>query len=214
MRRIGLLVTLASLLITAAWWMFLVSPRNGRIADFRDDLTVAEDTEARLRVQIRQLEEIRDREVEYLAALGQLESLIPERPLLDEFIEEIFALTNATGVDLQGLAPAVPAIAGEGSELREVAVSAQIEGQFFEVLGFLFGLNEMERLVRVDAIAVSSAESDSGATILSVAIEMRLFTLADLLPPLDDIVIPGSDDTTTTTVLEGGDVEAGEELSP
>lgn len=214
MRRVGLLATLAAVLVTAAWWMFLVSPRNGRIADLRDDLTVAEDTEGRLRVQIRQLEEIRDREVEYLAALGQLESLIPERPLLDEFIEEIFALTNATGVDLQGLSPAVPAIAGEGSELREVAVSAQIEGQFFEVLGFLFGLNEMERLVRVDAIAVSSAESDSGATILSVAIEMRLFTLADLLPPLDDIVIPGSDDTTTTTVLEGGDVEAGEELSP
>ncbi|MDP2623540.1 MAG: type 4a pilus biogenesis protein PilO [Actinomycetota bacterium] len=214
MRRVGLLAILAAVLVTAAWWMFLVSPRNGRIADLRDDLTVAEDTEGRLRVQIRQLEEIRDREVEYLAALGQLESLIPERPLLDEFIEEIFALTNETGVELQGLAPAVPAIAAEGSELREVAVSAQIEGQFFEVLGFLFGLNEMERLVRVDAIAVSSSESESGITILSVAIEMRLFTLADLLPPLDDIVVPGSGDTTTTTVVEGGDAEAGEELSP
>jgi hypothetical protein len=72
----------------------------------------------------------------------------------------------------------------------------------------------MERLVRVDAIAVSSSESESGITILSVAIEMRLFTLADLLPPLDDIVVPGSGDTTTTTVVEGGDAEAGEELSP
>jgi len=214
MRRVGLLATLAAVLVTAAWWMFLVSPRNGRITDLHGDLTVAEDTEARLRVQIRQLEEIRDREVEYLAALGQLESLIPERPLLDEFIEEIFALTNETGVDLQGLAPAVPAIAGEGSDLREVAVSAQIEGQFFEVLGFLFGLSEMERLVRVDAIAVSSADDESGTTILSVSIEMRLFTLADLLPPLDDIVIPGSDDTTTTTVLGAGDVEAGGEPSP
>ena len=207
MRRVGLLAVLAILFITAAWWMFLISPRNGQIADQKDDLVVAQDTENRLRVQIRQLQEIRDREVEYLAALGQLEALIPERPLLDEFIEEIFALTNETGVDLQTLAPSLPSATEEGSELREIVISAQIEGEFFEVLGFLFGLNEMERLVRVDGIVVSSSETETGDTILAVGIEMRLFTLADLLPPLDDIAIPGDDGTTTTTA-PAGDSEA------
>jgi Tfp pilus assembly protein PilO len=207
MRRVGLLAVLAILFITAAWWMFLISPRNGQIADHQDDLVVAQDTENRLRVQIRQLQEIRDREVEYRAALGQLEALIPERPLLDEFIEEIFALTNETGVDLQTLAPSLPSATEEGSELREIVISAQIEGEFFEVLGFLFGLNEMERLVRVDGIAVSSSETETGDTILAVGIEMRLFTLADLLPPLDDIAIPGDDGTTTTTA-PAGDSEA------
>jgi Tfp pilus assembly protein PilO len=207
MRRVGLLAVLAILFITAAWWMFLISPRNGQIADQKDDLVVAQDTENRLRVQIRQLQEIRDREVEYRAALGELEALIPERPLLDEFIEEIFALTNETGVDLQTLAPSLPSATEEGSELREIVISAQIEGEFFEVLGFLFGLNEMERLVRVDGIAVSSSETETGDTILAVGIEMRLFTLADLLPPLDDIAIPGDDGTTTTTA-PAGDSEA------
>ena len=207
MRRVGVLVTLVSVLITAAWWMLLISPRNGRISEHRDDLVVAQDTEQRLRVQIRQLEEIRDREVEYLAALGQLEALIPDRPLLDEFIEEIFSLTTESGVDLLALAPNLPALTETGSELREIAISAQIEGEFFEVLGFLFGLNEMERLVRVDGIALSSSEVEGGGTILAVAIDMRLFTLADLLPPLDEIQIPGATSTTTTTVVEG-DAEA------
>ena len=208
MRRVGLLAVLAILLITAAWWMFLISPRNGQIADHQDDLAVAQDTENRLRVQIRQLQEIRDREVEYLAALDQLEALIPERPLLDEFIEEIFALTNETGVNLQTLAPSLPSATEEGSELREIVISVQIEGEFFEVLGFLFGVNEMDRLVRVDSIAVSSSETGIGDTILGVAIEMRLFTLADLIPPLDDIVIPSGDDGTTTTTVPVGDAEA------
>jgi len=211
MRRVGFLVVAGALLLTVAWWMFLVSPRNGRIDDLRGDLTVAQDAEQRLRVQIRQLEEIRDREVEYLAALGQLEGLIPERPLLDEFIEQIFALTNETGIDLQSLAPSLPAVTEDGTELREVAISAQIEGEFFEILGFLFGLNEMERLVRVDAISVSSSEDETGTTILSVSIEMRLFTLADLLPPLEDLVIPG---TTSTTLPPEGDAEAGEAAGP
>lgn len=213
MRRVGLLVLLAMVFVTAAWWMFLVSPRNARIGELDDELVVAQDTEQRIRVQIRQLEEIRDREVEYLAAVGQLEALIPERPLLDEFIEAIFALTNETGVDLQSLSPSLPASTGAESDLREIAISAQIEGEFFEILGFLFGLNEMDRLVRVDGISVSSTVDESGVTILAVGIQMRLFTLADLLPPLDDIEIPvGNGDTTTTTSVN--DLEAGGETPP
>lgn len=209
MRRVGLLAILAAVLVTAAWWMFLISPRNAQISDHQDDLVVAQDTEQRLRVQIRQLQEIRDREVEYLAAITQLEALIPDQPLLDEFIEEIFALTNETGIDLQSMAPSLPALTEEGADLREIVISVQIEGEFFEVLGFLFGLNEMERLVRVDGIAVTS--SAAGAeTILSVGLEIRLFTLADLIPPLDDIEIPG--DTTTTTV--GSDAEASGGVGP
>jgi Tfp pilus assembly protein PilO len=177
-------------------------------------LVVAQDTEQRLRVQVRQLEEIRDREVEYLAALGQLESLIPERPLLDEFIEAIFALTNDTGVELQALSPSLPAVAGDDSDLREIAISAQIEGEFFEILGFLFGLNEMDRLVRVDGISASSSVDESGVTVLAVGVQMRLFTLADLLPPLDDIVIPDAGGTDTTTTTLPGDAEAGGEVGP
>jgi len=198
MRRVGVLALLAGILVTAAWWMFLISPRNGRIADYQDDLVVAQDTEQRLRVQIRQLEEIRDREVEYLAALSQLESLIPDRPLLDEFIEQIFALTNDTGVELLSLAPALPVALDEGSDLREIVISAQIQGEFFEILGFLFGLNEMDRLVRVDGISMSSSEVE-GETTLSMGIEMRLFTLADLIPPLDDLAFTGDGATTTTS---------------
>lgn len=200
MRRITIFATLGVLLVTAVWWMFLISPRNGRIGDLDTETNVALDNEQRLRVQVRQLQEIRDREVEYIAAVGKLDALIPDRPLLEEFIEQIYALAGETGIDLQTLSPALPAAATDGSELREIAVSAQVEGEFFEVLGFLFGLNDMERLVRVDGIALSSSETDTGGTILSASIEMRLFTLADLLP-LEDLAAP--DTTTDTTVPDG-----------
>ena len=80
------------------------------------------------------------------------------------------------------------------------------EGEFFELLGFLFGLSDMERLVRVDAIAISSTQDDEGGTILSASIEMRLFTLADLIPILDELedVQQGEEPPGDT----GGDAEA------
>ena len=206
MRRVSLFVALGALLATAAWWFLLIGPRNSSIADLHDERFVAVDSEQRLRVQIRQLQDIRDREVEYIAAVGQLDALIPDRPLLENFIEQIYALAGDTGVDLQTLSPSVPAAATIDSELREIAISAQVEGEFFEILGFLFGLSDMERLVRVDAVALSSSAEEDGTTILSASLQLRLFTLADLLPIT--VPSPGDDtdgvDTTDTTSAEPG----------
>ncbi len=210
MRRMGLFATLAVLLVTGAWWMFLIGPKNGEIADFEKELNVAIDNEQRLRVKINELEAVRQAEVEYLAALGRLDALIPERPLLEEFIEQIHELTNETGVELQTLAPSLPEISDD-SDLREVVVSAQIEGEFFEVLGFLFGLSDMERLVRVDSVAVSSAVDETGETVLSASVEMVLFTLADLFPAIEDVATITPDGSASGDGQpSAGDVEAAE----
>ena len=108
MRRWVILGVLVALLLAVAWWFFFISPRNARIAQAGDDLQAAQDQEMALRAQVDQLHAIRDSEVEYLAGIGQLETLIPERPLLDEFIEDIYALCGTTGVELLNLAPAMP----------------------------------------------------------------------------------------------------------
>jgi len=161
MRRLSLFVLLAVVLVTVAWWFFLISPRNAKIGDLQNEFTAAQDSEQRLRVQIRQLQDIRDREVEYVSAVGRLDALIPERPHLEEFIEQVHALALSTGVDLQTLSPSLPEVVGDDTELRQITVSVQIEGQFFEILGFLFGLSDMERLVRVDAVALASSAVES-----------------------------------------------------
>ena len=204
MKRVGILAGMGVLFLTAVWWMFLISPKNAEIADLEDELNVAIGNEQLLNVTINELETIRQAEVEYLAALGQLEGLIPERPLLEDFIEQVYALTLDTGIDLQTLAPSVPSVA-DGSLLREIRVSAQIEGEFFELLGFLFGLNDMERLVRVDSIAVSSSQDDVEGTVLSASVQMTLFTLADLLPLLEEVGTVSPDDTSDDG---SGDLEA------
>lgn len=182
MRRLSLFVLLAVVLVTVAWWFFLISPRNAKIGDLQNEFTAAQDSEQRLRVQISQLQDIRDREVEYVSAVGRLDALIPERPHLEEFIEQVHALALSTGVELQSLSPSLPEVVGDDTELRQITVSVQIEGQFFEILGFLFGLSDMERLVRVDAVALASSAVEGQGTVLSAGIELRLFTMTDLLP--------------------------------
>jgi Tfp pilus assembly protein PilO len=198
-RRTSVLVALIVLIITGAWWMFLISPRNADIDRLNNERDAAAGTEVTLRGQIQRLEEVRDSEVRYLSALGTLEALIPERPELETFIEEVYALANDTGVELQTLAPSLPIQPEPASDLREITVSASIEGEFFEVLGFLFGISDMERLVRVDSMSAASSQTESGATILAVSLELNLFTTADLLPLIDTDV-----ESATTTVPADG----------
>jgi hypothetical protein len=78
------------------------------------------------------------------------------------------------------------------------------------VLGFLFGLNDMERLVRVDAVAVSTSTDEEAGTVLSTSIDMTLFTLADLLPLTDELaaVTPGIGEGEADTTTPSDGVEA------
>jgi Tfp pilus assembly protein PilO len=209
MRRGLILGLLAAVLLAVAWWFFLISPRNGQIDEARSDLRTAQEEETLLRTRIRALEEIRDAEVEYLAAMGRLDTLIPSRPLLEEFIEQINDLADQNDILLRSLAPSVPAATGEESPLREISINAQIDGQFFDVIGFLFGLTDLERLVRVDAISASSASLEGGETILSVSLELRLFTLADLIPIPDIDIDPGGGPPPDEDT-EGGDLDTEE----
>ncbi len=206
MRRGFLLGVLGAVLVLAAWWFLFISPRNASVAEANDQLVAAQQTEQRLRAQIVALEEINSNEILYIDAISEMSRLIPERPLLEDFIVQVDALSDTNGVELISLAPSLPR-PNEESDLREISLSAQIQGEFFEIMGFLFGLSDMERLVRVDGIALSSTEVD-GVTELAVSLDLRLFTLTDLLPVDIDLTEgDGDGDTTTTTEGDGG-VEA------
>lgn len=204
MRRWVLLGLVFAVLLAVAWWFFLISPRNARIAEEHDNLLAAQQQEVTLRTRLARLQEIDEARLEYEAGIGTLGQLIPDQPLLDAFIDEVAALAESTGVDLTELSPAVPAVA-EGSELREIDIQAVVNGEFFEILGFLFGLNDMERLTRVDAIDVLASQQEGGGTLLSVNLSLRLFTLSDLIPlssgeETTTTTLPG--DTTSTTIEE------------
>ncbi len=213
MRRGIVLGTLAGVLAvtTVLWWLFLVGPRDREAAGILDQLQTAQDREQGLRTELARLRDAEDREVSYLFAIGEMERSIPETAELDAFLESVNTLADETGVELQGIDAAEPAAPeGEGAPF-EIDVSLSLEGRYFEVLGFLYGVEAMERLVRVDGLSitpvetVAAAESTSppdaaaatgapGETLLQVELDARLFTRTELPPagPAPGAGPPGS----------------------
>jgi len=160
---------IAAAVITALWWFFVIGPRNEEVADVNQQLDAAEAREESLRTQIRQLTAIKDQEVSYLFAIGQMETAIPENPEEAAFIDQINFLADRTGVDLQNLTLAPPSTPiEEGAEGYEIPTRIVVEGGYFEVLGFLYGVEALERLVRVDSLllapqAQAGQEEDAAA---------------------------------------------------
>jgi Tfp pilus assembly protein PilO len=160
-RSLVFLIVLALVLVTGLWWMFLISPKNQAIADAETRLEDAESQEVLLRTQIKRLQDIKDAEVSYIVAIGEIEQSLPERPELAAFIDDVTLLASRTGVNLDSISPSAPS---ENTTLGfyEMPVGLLIQGEFFEVLGFLYGIEAMDRLVRVDGISLSRTEAAAG----------------------------------------------------
>lgn len=187
-----MLIVLGLLAVTAGWWLFVIGPRNDSIAMAEDQLFTAEQQANQLRVRIQQLNDIKDQEISYLFAIGEMESSIPDEPEFDTFLEDLTFLAERVGVDLIALSASPPARRGtdEDAVLFEIDLNLSLEGQFFEVLGFLFGLEEMERLIRVDTLAMNP---------IVVAEEETTTTTA---APDDSTTTSTSTSSTTTTTID------------
>ena len=186
-----LLSILGALLLTVAWFLLLVNPIRSGITDTEDMITTAEDEEFRLRAQRTALQRIEDNMLAYMAAIGELDKSIPPTPQTASLIDDLSVLADDTGVLWESGSYGNPQEI-EGVQFLEIPVNINIEGQFFEVLGYLYGIADMERLVRVESIGISPQQDEAGFTILNVAITARAFTSGGLFIPTPDGV--GGDD--------------------
>ncbi len=196
MRRPGVLLgILGFVLVTAVWWLFIIGPRNSAIDTAEDRLFDAEQQQSLLRTRIAQLNAIADQELTYTVAIGDMETSIPTEPQFDAFLEDLTFLAERTGVDLIAITanpPAATTAEGVLDGLFEIDVNVSVEGQFFEILGLLYGLEDMERLVRVDTLSLNP---------IAIPEETTTTTTTTTLAP-GATTSSTTSSTTTTTLLE------------
>lgn len=210
MRRTALLLgILFALLLTALWFLFIISPMNNAIADLEVQLEAAENEEMTLRTTLARLKKIQESELAYIAAVGALDAMIPPSPDLADFVDQLNVLELETGVTWVSITPGPPSPPGEGGQTAPylvIPVTISIEAQYFEMLGYLYGLADIDRLMIIDVVNIASTESAEGFTILNVQLTGRIFTTGTLgpLPPEEAPETEEAPEDTTTTTTTGG----------
>ncbi len=221
MRRL-LVVFLVMILITALWWFFVVGPINERKDIAQIDLETAQTEEFTLRTTLSRLKKIEENQLEYATAIGQLEGAIPGAPRLAELIDDLSQLADENGLTWASGSYSLPR-AVENTDIFEIGVSVQVQGQFFEILGYLYGIADLERIVRVDSISLSSSADEAGFHAMAASTGGVVFTTSEAVIPVelssllseveealdeavDEAAEEPSDETTdgsTTTTTEG-----------
>ncbi|MFQ5516962.1 MAG: type 4a pilus biogenesis protein PilO [Acidimicrobiia bacterium] len=162
-------------LVTVLWFLFLFTPKSDDLSSAEDQTQALQNEVLSLRGQLGRLRDIEDNRVSYLAAQAGLESSIPLVPNLANLIDGLHLLADDTAVDLQSITPGVPtAVPGVG--VTEIVLVLDLQADYFELLGFLYGLEDMERLVKVDALTIDSQEDDAGERVLAVTVTAKAYT--------------------------------------
>lgn len=197
-RRAALAGVAGAVVVVLAWWFLLWSPQRSRIADARDRREAAEDQAASLELQLRRLRDLAAREAVVRSRLERLRVAIPDQPNLAQFILEANEAAERSGIEFLSITPTPPAAparpqggqqgAQAGGPPGEIRLSMTITGGYFQVLDFVNRLDDLPRLVVIDAINVSGGEGG----LLNVSLQARMFV--GVAP-----AAPGATTTTTTT---------------
>lgn len=191
------------MIITGAMFYFLVfSPKSEEIQIKEDELVAAEGEELQLRARVAELRRIEARLVEYRDAVNQMTTSVPPDPEMDLLILELNQLAVDSGVEWSSGSWTVPAAPSE-TGVRSISLTVTIDGQYFEVLGYLYGISEMDRLIRVEALSFTPSLTDDGFNVLSVNVTATTFTTGAVVipePPAEEAEEDAPEATTTTTL--------------
>jgi Tfp pilus assembly protein PilO len=193
---IGAVAIVAIILV---WYLALYSPLNDDLSAAQTELTTEQKRTDDLQADLARLKAQEKNSTQQAALLRRLDAAVPEQPDLAEFILQANEIASESGISFLSIAPAPPA-AGTGASVIGLTIS--IQGSFFQLEDYLRLLENLERLVIVDGITISSStgtESSGDGTTLSVTLTGRMFTRAAPTTSADGTTPAPTDGTTTTT---------------
>ncbi len=190
----GVLLTVVVVLI---WNIAIFSPSGHKLNDAKTAAQTAQALEPGLQAQLARLKQISQNGPEIAAQLDKLNAAVPAAPDLDGFILSANQIATQAGIDWLSVSPSIVQAGTTGPSV--IPLTMQIKGGFFQVLDYLNRLEDMGRLVIIDAIntTAASAAGATGPPTLSVSLTARMFTRAAPAPAAGSVPTPGTATGTT-----------------
>jgi Tfp pilus assembly protein PilO len=174
--KIVLLLVL-TVVVAAGWYLISYRPGQKDLAQLRTQVVAKQQEVANLDSQLKHLQALKANEPKLRAVLARYDRALPADPKLPEFILQMHDIANKAGVAWISVAPSVPsAPTGAGATnaatgLREISVSINTSGKYFALQNFMYRLERLNRVLRVDNFGISPVQAGS----LSVSMKMRMF---------------------------------------
>lgn len=172
-RQTALVTTAIVVVVVLASGFLFVLPRGADLARIRDEQAVVRSDFAALEAELAELRSLQasgtlDEEV------AAAERRIPAVANLPEFLAALDEAALRSGVVLTTVAPGEPTATTAGV-VSEIPVSVSAIGAYFPLVRFVFELEHLSRLLRIDGISVGSPVQGQG---LELSVTAVAFTTA------------------------------------
>ena len=163
------LAVLGVLVVLAAGWFLLISPKRSEAADIALQASDKQSSNAVLRTKLALLKSQAKGLPAQQAKLAVVAAKIPDNPALPALIRALDAAAASTDVELVSLSPSPPtavaapvaapvagaARAAAANTLQQVALSLNVAGGYFQVEQFLNRLENLQRAFKVNGFSLA-----------------------------------------------------------
>jgi type IV pilus assembly protein PilO len=155
-RQLVIIVILLCLLLDIMIMFFLIWPQyRGMVSEISN----LRDLEERYRNNVKvakELVKLAGKSYETEAELQKTVIQLPESDDVASLMSEMSVLMTDSGLELTSVSPELPA---ELEEYYNINVNTNMSGTYFNLLDFLYKLENMPRVIRVKQVIISSGES-------------------------------------------------------
>jgi Tfp pilus assembly protein PilO len=153
-RRPALIAGLVGVVLAIALVVGLILPKANQVRAKQSQVEQAAQEESTLQVQLQTLEAAAKEAPRDRKRLKRLQKQVPPTADLPGLIRLLNSTSDEAGVDFLTVAPGQPTLAGSGT-YSTVPVQITVVGGFFAVDQYLFLLEELSRVSRIDTLSLT-----------------------------------------------------------
>jgi Tfp pilus assembly protein PilO len=169
-----ILVIVAGALLCLAVYFLLVRGRQGELDTINENVAAETSRTAQLQVELERLQDLQRRAPELQAELDKFRGLVPANHEIANLMLMIDEAAKESGVTFADIVPELPKSPPEGAALAEVRMVIGSSGGYFALQDFVRRLYDLDRALRIDNIAMTGSEDETGSTI-DLQVTARVF---------------------------------------
>lgn len=190
-KRAPLIAGAVALVLAILLIVFLVLPKMHAVDEAKTTLSAAEAQQATLGSQLQALQQAQNDADANRAVIENVQRQIP--PTADEpgFILLLSNAATRAGIKLWQFTPATPTF-NAATGLTEIPVTFTVKGNYFALAEFLFNLETLPRVAKVQTATIASAGADGTTTTIISSVPFLQMTGSVTLYTTDAAAGPGS----------------------
>lgn len=151
---VGLVAAIGLLVLTVA----LVLPQGTRVEAAQVEVEAADAELVALQAELSALEALAE-SGELVQQLAAARVQIPATVDLEALLADLEGAALRSGVTLNSITPGVPTVSSAGS-LSALSLNLSVTGPYFALAEFIFELEHLDRLTRIDTMSVAGSGGD------------------------------------------------------